>query len=107
MSGSLEFDNDIQEDDMKGSGTYLVVGADLNLDEVMANNLSEYRMRFSRLLLDLAKISQHGTREIYQFAPVQDFSRVWMDIDLYAKYKLTEKIAFVESMINRWNEVSA
>ena len=27
---------------MKGSETYLVVGADLNLGEAMANNLAEY-----------------------------------------------------------------
>ena len=27
MRGSLGFDSDIQEDDMKGSETYLVVGA--------------------------------------------------------------------------------
>lgn len=81
--------------------TYLVVGADLNLDETMANNLSEYlRTRFARFLLSLAKISQHGTGKTYQFVPVQDFSRAWTDADLYAKYGLTEKeIAFIESMI--------
>ena len=81
--------------------TYLVVGADLNLNEAMANNLSEYlRTRFARFLLSLAKISQHGTGKTYQFVPVQDFSRAWPDEDLYAKYSLTEEeIAFIESMI--------
>lgn len=81
--------------------TYLVVGADLNLDETMANNLSEYlRTRFARFLLSLAKISQHGTGKTYQFVPVQDFSRAWTDQDLYAKYELTEEeITFIESMI--------
>ena len=81
--------------------TYLVVGADLNLNEEMANNLSEYlRTRFARFLLSLAKISQHGTGKTYQFVPVQDFSRAWTDADLYAKYELTEEeIAFIESMI--------
>lgn len=81
--------------------TYLVVGADLNLDETMANNLSAYlRTKFARLLLSLAKISQHGTGKTYQFVPVQDFSRAWTDEDLYAKYGLTEEeIAFIESMI--------
>ena len=81
--------------------TYLVVGADLNLNEEMANNLSEYlRTRFARFLLSLAKISQHGTGKTYQFVPVQDFSRAWTDEDLYAKYGLTEEeIAFIESMI--------
>ncbi len=81
--------------------TYLVVGADLNLDETMANNLSEYlRTRFARFLLSLAKISQHGTGKTYQFVPVQDFSKAWTDAELYAKYRLTEEeIAFIESMI--------
>lgn len=81
--------------------TYLVVGADLNLNEAMANNLSEYlRTRFARFLLSLAKISQHGTGKTYQFVPVQDFSKVWTDADLYGKYGLTEEeIAFIESMI--------
>lgn len=81
--------------------TYLVVGADLNLDETMANNLSEYlRTRFARFLLSLAKISQHGTGKTYQFVPVQDFSKAWTDAELYAKYGLTEEeIAFIESMI--------
>ena len=81
--------------------TYLVVGADQNLNEVMANNLAEYlRTRFARFLLSLAKISQHGTGKTYQFVPVQDFSRAWTDADLYAKYGLTdEEIEFIESMI--------
>lgn len=76
MRGSLGFDNDIQEDDMKGSETYLVLGADLNLDEAMANNLAEYfRTRFARLLRSIAKISQYGTGKTYRFVSVQDFSR--------------------------------
>lgn len=36
----------------------------------------------------------------YRFVPVQDFSKVWTDKELYEKYGLTEEeIAFVESMI--------
>lgn len=56
--------------------------------------------RFARFLLSMAKISQHGTSKTYRFVPVQDFSKVWADEDLYAKYGLTEeKIVFIESMI--------
>ncbi len=58
------------------------------------------RTRFARFLLDLAKISQHGTSKTYRFVPTQDFSRAWTDEALYAKYRLTEEeIAFIESMI--------
>ena len=81
--------------------TFLVVGADLNLDEEQANNLSNYlRTKFARYLLSLAKVSQHGTAKTYRFVPIQDFSKSWTDADLYAKYNLSEEeIAFIEKMI--------
>ena len=81
--------------------TFLVVGANLNLDRKQADNLSNYlRTKFARYLLSLAKVSQHGTAKTYRFVPVQDFSKSWTDTDLYAKYNLTEEeISFIESMI--------
>lgn len=81
--------------------TFLVVGANLNLDEEQANNLSNYlRTKFARYLLSLAKVSQHGTAKTYRFVPIQDFSKSWTDADLYKKYNLTEEeISFIESMI--------
>ena len=51
--------------------TFLVVGADLALNEYSANNLCLYlRTRFARYLLSLAKISQHGTAKTYRFVPL-------------------------------------
>ena len=81
--------------------TFLVVGANLNLDREQADNLSNYlRTKFARYLLSLAKVSQHGTAKTYRFVPVQDFSKSWTDTDLYAKYNLTEEeSSFIESMI--------
>ena len=81
--------------------TYLVVGAELGLDGIKANNLSQYlRTKFARYLLSLAKISQHGTAKTYRFVPIQDFSKSWTDEDLYSKYGLTqEEIDFIEKMI--------
>ena len=39
-------------------------------------------------------------RGVYEFVPVQDFSKPWTDVELYEKYKLTEdEIDFIESMI--------
>lgn len=93
------------------SETFLVVGADLSLSNQSANNLSNYlKTKFSRFLLSLAKISQHGTAKTYQFVPIQDFtddsdidwSKSISDIDkqLYAKYGLTEEeIDFIEKSI--------
>ena len=37
---------------------------------------------------------------VFQFVPVQDFSKSWTDEELYEKYGLTdEEITFIESMI--------
>ena len=81
--------------------TFLVVGADLNLDENKANNLRSYlRTKFARFMLSLAKNSQHGTSRTYRFVPVQDFSQPLKDADLYAKYGLNpEESAYIEQMI--------
>jgi site-specific DNA-methyltransferase (adenine-specific) len=39
-------------------------------------------------------------RGVYQFVPMQDFSKPWTDEELYKKYNLTaDEIAFIESMI--------
>lgn len=81
--------------------TFLVIGADLELNEAGAINLSNYlKTRFARFLLSLAKISQHGTAKTYRFVPLQDFSKSWTDAELYTKYNLTsDEIAFIEAMI--------
>ena len=50
--------------------------------------------------MSLRKISQDATQRVYQYVPLQDFSKSWKDEELYAKYNLTdEEIAFIESMI--------
>jgi site-specific DNA-methyltransferase (adenine-specific) len=51
-------------------------------------------------MLGLKKVTQHTTSKVYEFVPLQDFSKPWTDEELYAKYGLTEEeIAFIESMI--------
>ena len=48
----------------------------------------------------LKKSSQHAARIVYEFVPVQDFSKSWTDEELYAKYGLTqEEIEFIETII--------
>ena len=91
--------------------TYLVVGADLDLSETSANNLSIYlKTKFARYLHGVAKISQHGTAKTYRFVPLQDFTEHsdidWsksiaeIDQQLYRKYNLSDdEIAFIEKMI--------
>ena len=48
----------------------------------------------------IKKKTQNGPRGVYQFVPVQDFSKPWTDAELYAKCNLTQdEIDFIESMI--------
>ena len=81
--------------------SYLVVGADLNLDKKGCLNLKSYfSTKFARFMHSLAKSGQDATSKTYTFVPLQDFTRPWTDADLYAKYHLTdEEIQFIESMI--------
>jgi len=81
--------------------TYIVIGADENLSEAEARNISKYlSTKFARFLHSLAKASQDATSKTYRFIPLQDFSRVWNDEELYSMYGLTEdEIRFIETTI--------
>ena len=79
--------------------TYLVVGP-FNNEAETQNVYSYMQTKFFHLMLGLKKVTQHTTSKVYQFVPLQDFSKPWTDEELYAKYGLTEEeIAFIESMI--------
>ena len=82
--------------------TYIVIRKDKGFasKEETENVLSYIKTRFFRYLVFIKKKTQDAARDVYQFVPLQDFSRPWTDADLYAKYGLTEdEIAFIESMI--------
>lgn len=79
--------------------TYLQIGI---FDEKTAaeNTISYIKTKFFRFLVMLKKNTQNGTRGVYQFVPMQDFSKPWTDKELYVKYNLAqEEIDFIESMI--------
>ena len=79
--------------------TYLLVGPFSN--EIETRNAMSYIMtKFFRFLVLLVKNTQDSMKKVYQFVPLQDFSKPWTDAELYAKYGLTdEEIQFIESMI--------
>lgn len=79
--------------------TYLFIGNFHN--EVEPTNLISYiATKFFRFLVLLNKPSQHATKKVYHFVPIQDFSEPWTDKKLHAKYGITdEEIAFIESMV--------
>jgi site-specific DNA-methyltransferase (adenine-specific) len=86
------------------SQTYLVIGYDPinhNFSKEQCENIASYiSTKFFRYLVSLKKRTQNGPRHVYQFVPVQDFSKPWTDEKLYKKYKLTQdEITFIEKMI--------
>lgn len=79
--------------------TYLVIGPFANAVE-SENAISYIRTKFFRFLVLLHKSSQNAAQGVYQFVPMQDFSKPWTDSELYKKYGISdEEIAFIDSMI--------
>lgn len=79
--------------------TYLVIRVVDN--EIEANNIISYmRTKFFRFLVLLKKNTQHATRTVYGYVPMQDFTKQWTDKELYEKYGLSdEEISFIDSLI--------
>lgn len=79
--------------------TYLLIGPFQDQNEAQ-NVISYIKTKFFRFLVLLKKNTQNAVRGVYEFVPMQDFSKPWTDEELYAKYNLTqEEIDFIESMI--------
>ena len=86
------------------SGTYILIGYDSKkhnfTKEECFNIMSYIRTKLFRFLVDAKKTSQHCARGVYQFVPLQDWSKPWTDEELYKKYKLTqEEIDYIEETI--------
>lgn len=83
------------------SQTYLVIGYNKNYNQNECNNIISYiKTKFFRYLVSIKKKTQNGPRMVYQFVPMQDFSKPWTDKELYAKYNLSQdEINFIESTI--------
>ncbi|MCB1859639.1 MAG: Eco57I restriction-modification methylase domain-containing protein [Gammaproteobacteria bacterium] len=81
------------------SETYLCIGPFDSRNEA-ESALSYLSCRLTRLLILLLKPSQHVTRKVYSFVPIQNWTRPWNDVDLYAKYGLnTDDVAFIEKIV--------
>lgn len=91
--------------------TYIVIGAELNLNKESAENLAKYlKTKFSRYLHSLAKASQDATQKTYRFIPLQDFtmnsdidwkkSILEIDEQLHGKYGFNKmEIEYIDSKI--------
>lgn len=79
--------------------TFLEIGP-FDTKRETENALSYIKTKFFRCLVGIRKQTQHATKQVYHYVPLQDFSKSWTDEELYKKYKLTkEEIAFIENMI--------
>ena len=72
------------------SVTYLVVGFNNEIpSQSVAENIMTYmRTKFFRYLVSMKKKTQDNPRDVFQFVPLQDFTRPWSDEDLYSKYDI-------------------
>ena len=84
------------------SVTYIVIGynGEFPSKEVCDNVISYIKTKFFRYLVLIKKKTQNVTRELFQFVPMQDFSKSWTDEELYTKYNidLFER-EYIESLI--------
>ncbi len=86
------------------SETYLCIGPFDTKDEA-DSALSYLSCRLPRFLIQLHKSSQHVTRRVYTFVPVQEWTHQWSDQDLYKKYALTKgEIEFIEKIVRPMSE---
>jgi len=85
------------------SETYLLIGPFESKQE--AENVITYiTTKFFRHMVLLQKSTQHTSKKVYSYVPMQDFSKPWTDEELYKKYGLTDdEIAFIDSMIRPMN----
>lgn len=86
------------------SQTYLVIGYDPvkhNFSKIECENIISYiKTKFFRYLVSIKKRTQNGPRGVYQFVPLQNFSKPWTDEELYNKYGLNEtEISFINNTI--------
>ena len=79
--------------------TFIVVGP-FSTNEEMMNCYSYIKTKFFRALIGVKKNDQGAAQGIYEFVPMQTFSKKWTDRELYEKYGLSsEEISFIEENV--------
>lgn len=79
--------------------TFLQFGPFATKEET-ENCLSYWKTKFFRALVGVVKNTQHCTKDVYQYVPLQNFSKPWTDKELYEKYGLNQKeIDFIENNV--------
>lgn len=86
------------------SYTYLVIGYNAethNFSQEECYNIIKYiKSKFFRYMVSIKKKTQDNPRDVFQFVPLQDFSKPWTDKELYGKYELDLfEREYIESLI--------
>lgn len=86
------------------SETYLTIGPFKSKKECL-NVMSYIKTKFFHFLITLKKNTQHTTRNVYEFVPIESFDNEITDKILYKKYKLEKKeIEFIENLVHPDND---
>ena len=88
------------------SQTYLIIGYNQQFTEDECNNIISYmRTKLFRYLVFVKKKTQDNPSSVFQFVPLQDFSKPWTDQELYDKYGLDIfEREYIESLIKPMDE---
>lgn len=79
--------------------TFIEIGP-FDTEDELNNFYSYFKTKFFRAMVGIRKQDQGAARGIYHYVPIQDFSKLWTDEELYKKYKLTQdEINFIETNI--------
>ncbi len=87
--------------------TFVVIGTFKTQEEM--NNCWKYMTtKFFRAMVGVKKNDQGMAQGVYQYVPMQDFSKSWTDEELYKKYKLSkEEIDFIEQNVKPFDSVES
>ena len=79
--------------------TFIVIGL-FDTEKEMKNCWSYIKTKFFRTMLAVKKNDQGAASGVYEFVPMQDFSKSWTDGELYEKYNLSkDEITFIEENV--------
>ena len=83
------------------SQTYLVLGYNANFTKEICENILTYMStRLFRYLVFIKKKTQDNPSSVFEFVPLQDFSKPYTETELYVKYGITdEEINFIEATV--------
>lgn len=79
--------------------TFVQVGP-FKTKEEAKNCLIYMQTKLFLIMVGIRKQDQGAGKDVYAYAPIQDFSMLWTDEKLYEKYNLSpEEIAYIEGLI--------